>query len=212
MYLMQSDGCVYIPSDRAVHPGRWFPGSSPVMTSCWSPDGSGSRTGCHRGNLGKQYSDGWVTMGNTLYYFVQLLYCISTCVSKRWSSAPDSVHAALVKRTRFNGFTDIFSHVSLILIIIRGFCVYHVSVSGFLPIFGQTAKGNRKYPMSHWLAFNLHMTSTHPPADKLEECVGEVTKSSAKAAWHQVNMMHSRPFSTLSAAEPQLWVSDLMLS
>lgn len=156
---------------------------------------------------------GWVTMGNTLYYyFVQLLHCISTCVSKQWSSAPDSVHAALIKRTRHNGFTDIFSHVFLILIIIRGFYVYHLSVSSFLPIFGQTAKGNRKYPMSHWLAFNLHMTSTHPPADKLEERLGELTKSSAKTAWHQVNMLHSRPFSTSSAAQPQLWVSDLMLS
>lgn len=94
--------------------------------------------------------------------------------------------AALIKRTRHNGFTDIFSHVSFILIIIRGFYVHNVRVSNFLPIFGQTAQGNRKYPMSHWLVFNLHMTSTHPPADKLEECVGELTKSSAKTAWHQV--------------------------
>lgn len=102
----------------------------------------------------------------------------------------------------------IFSHVSLILIIICGFYVYHVSVSSFLTIFGQMAKGNRKYPMSHSLAFNLHMTSTHPPADKLQERVGELTKSSAKTAWHQVNMLHSRPFSTSSTAEPQLWVPD----
>lgn len=183
------------------------------MTSCWSPDGSGSRTGCHRGNLGKQQSDGRVTMGSTLYYyFVQLLYCIFTCVSKQCSSAPDSSHAVLVKRTRQSGFTDIFSHVSLILIIICGFYVYHVSISSFLPIFGQTAKRNRKYPLSHWLAFNLHMISTHPPADKLQECVGELMKSSAKTAWRQVNMLHSRPFSPSSAAEPQLWVPDLMLS
>lgn len=151
----------------------------------------------------------WEILYTTLYNCCTA----SPRVSKQWSSAPDSVHAVLLKRTRHDGFTDIFSHVSLILIIIRGFYVYHVSVSSvFLPIFGQTAKGNRKYPMSHWLAFNFHMTSTHPPADKLKECVGELTKSSAKTAWHQVNMLHSRPCSTSSAAGPQLRVSDLMLS
>lgn len=53
----QSHECVYKLSDRAVRPGRWFPGSSPVTTSCWNPDGSGSKTGCRRGNLGKQQSN-----------------------------------------------------------------------------------------------------------------------------------------------------------
>lgn len=51
------------PSDRAVRPGRRFPGSSPTMTSCWNPGGSGSRTGCHRGTLGRQQSDGVVNVG-----------------------------------------------------------------------------------------------------------------------------------------------------
>lgn len=62
----QSHECVYKLSDRAVRPGRWFPGSSPVTTSCWNPDGSGSKTGCRRGNLGKQQSN---DDGKSFFFF-----------------------------------------------------------------------------------------------------------------------------------------------
>lgn len=50
--------CESQPSDRAVHPCRWFPGSSPATTSCSNLGGSGNRTGCRQGNLGTQQSDG----------------------------------------------------------------------------------------------------------------------------------------------------------
>lgn len=42
------------PSDKVARLCQWFPRSSQVMSSCWNPAGTGSRTVCHQGNLEKE--------------------------------------------------------------------------------------------------------------------------------------------------------------
>lgn len=95
-------------------------------------------------------------------------------------------------------------------------CAALLCLHSFFLIFGQTAKGNRKKgdrkcPMSHRPAFNPHMTSTHPPADRpnsMRENFPELTQDSMtscnRAAFKTIQQLNnnSEPQSEWSVQAP----------